>query len=260
MAVAPLGLTVPGAGRRVSFGAPGADVAKVDGSITWEGAPLLATSELRLRGAHNLENAMGAAAAALASGAGAEAVSEAFRSFAGVAHRLEEVGTVNGVLFVNDSKATNVAAARRGIEAFPDGVHVILGGSLKGGGFRGLRDAVATRCRAAYLIGQAAEELERDLAGTVPLRRCGDLETAVGPRRRRPCRARWCCSHRPARATTSSATTRSAESGSDVCCRRHDSAPRRRREPGCLRVPPASDRSSTRSSTRPRCACSPSAR
>ena len=179
VAVAPPAVTVPGAGRRVTFGAPGADVAEEDGSITWEGEPLLATSEVRLRGAHNLENAMGAAAAALASGVSADAVREALRSFAGVAHRLEEVGTVHGVLFVNDSKATNVAAARRGIEAFPGGVHVILGGSLKGGGFRGLREPVAARCRAAYLIGQAAEELEHDLEGTVPLRRCGDLETAV---------------------------------------------------------------------------------
>ncbi len=94
---------------------------------------------------------------------------------------------MGGVLFVNDSKATNVAAARRGIEAFPDGVHVILGGSLKGGGFRGLREAVAARCRAAYLIGAAAEELRRDLEGTVPLHLSGDLETAVaarGPSRR----------------------------------------------------------------------------
>ncbi len=179
VAVAPPGLAVPGAARRVSFGAPGADVAEQDGSITWEGRPLLRTSELRLRGAHNLENAMGAAAAALASGVGADAVRQALRTFAGVAHRLEEVGTVNGVLFVNDSKATNVAAARRGIEAFPGGVHVILGGSLKGGGFRGLREPVAARCRAAYLIGQAAEELERDLAGTVPLHRSRDLDTAV---------------------------------------------------------------------------------
>ena len=58
-------------------------------------------------------------------------------------------------------------------------MHLILGGSLKGGGFAGLREAVAARCRACYLIGEAAERLAEDLEGTVPLHRCGDLETAV---------------------------------------------------------------------------------
>jgi UDP-N-acetylmuramoylalanine--D-glutamate ligase len=67
----------------------------------------------------------------------------------------------------------------RGIEAFQGGVHAILGGSLKGVGFGGLRRAVAERCRACYLIGEAAERLENDLAGAAPLRRCGDLEKAV---------------------------------------------------------------------------------
>ena len=86
---------------------------------------------------------------------------------------------MNGVLYVNDSKATNVSSAVRGIEAFDGGVHVILGGSLKGGGFEDLREAVASRCVAAYLIGEAAERLEQDLAGTVPLHRAGDLATAV---------------------------------------------------------------------------------
>jgi len=59
-------------------------------------------------------------------------------------------------------------------------VHVILGGSLKGGGFTGLRQAVGARCRAAYLIGQAAQTLAEDLEGTVALHRCGTLERAVG--------------------------------------------------------------------------------
>jgi UDP-N-acetylmuramoylalanine--D-glutamate ligase len=67
----------------------------------------------------------------------------------------------------------------RGIEAFEGGVHVILGGSLKGGGFAGLRDALASRAVAAYLIGEAADRLQEDLDGTVPLHRCGDLATAV---------------------------------------------------------------------------------
>jgi len=162
VAVAPPGIELPGAGRRVTFGE----------------LPLPA-EEVRLRGAHNLENAMGASAAALASGVPAEAVAAALRSFAGVPHRLEEVGSVGGVLYVNDSKATNVSSAVRGIEAFDGGVHVILGGSLKGGGFEGLREAVASRSVAAYLIGEAADRLEQDLAGTVPLHRSGDLETAL---------------------------------------------------------------------------------
>ena len=158
----PPGVEVPGSGRRIEFGE----------------LPLPA-EEIRLRGAHNLENAMAASAAAMAAGVPQEAVSAALRSFPGVPHRLEEVGSVGGVLYVNDSKATNVSSAVRGIEAFDGGVHVILGGSLKGGGFEGLRDAVASRCVAAYLIGEAAERLEQDLAGTVPLHRSGDLATAV---------------------------------------------------------------------------------
>ena len=87
----------------------------------------MAEAEVRLRGEHNLENAMGAAAAALASDLPAEAVATGLREFPGVPHRLEEVGSVGGVLYVNDSKATNVSSAARGIEAFGSGVHAILG-------------------------------------------------------------------------------------------------------------------------------------
>jgi UDP-N-acetylmuramoylalanine--D-glutamate ligase len=166
VAVAPPGLELPGEARRIEFGDP---------------AELpLSAGEVRLRGAHNLENAMGASAAALVSGVPAGAVAGALRSFAGVPHRLEEVGEAGGVLYVNDSKATNVSAAARGIESFEGGVHAILGGSLKGGGFEGLREPVAARCRACYLIGAAAERLAADLEPTgVPLLRCVDLETAV---------------------------------------------------------------------------------
>ncbi len=162
VAVVPPGVEVPGNARRVEFGA----------------LPLPA-EEIRLRGEHNLENARGAAAAAIESGVPPEAVAGALRTFAGVPHRLEEVGSVSGVLYVNDSKATNVSSALRGIEAFDGGVHAILGGSLKGGGFEGLRDALASRAVAAYLIGDAADRLEADLQGAVPLRRSGDLATAV---------------------------------------------------------------------------------
>jgi UDP-N-acetylmuramoylalanine--D-glutamate ligase len=136
--------------------------------------------ELRLRGAHNVENASAASAAALARGLPAEAIAEALRTFGGVPHRLEDVAEARGVTWINDSKATNVASARVGLEAFEGGVHLIAGGSLKGGGFEGLRDAVEKRCKAVYLIGEAADQLAADLEPSgVPLARCGDLERAV---------------------------------------------------------------------------------
>jgi UDP-N-acetylmuramoylalanine--D-glutamate ligase len=163
VAIGPDWIELPGEGRRVPVGE----------------LPLPA-AEIRLRGSHNLENARGAAAVANVEGVPSEAVAEALRTFAGVPHRLEEVATVDGVLYVNDSKATNVSSAARGIESFFSGVHLILGGSLKGGGFEDLREPVAERCHACYLIGEAADRIAADLepAG-VPLHRCGDLGTAV---------------------------------------------------------------------------------
>ena len=150
-----------------------------DGVLSVRGEPLIALKDVRLRGAHNLENARAAALAAREMGVPDAAVREALRSFPGVPHRLEEVATVGGVLYVNDSKATNVASAVKGLEAFDGGVHAILGGSLKGEGFTGLRDALASRARAGYLIGEAQERLACDLDGAVALRPCGSLEEAV---------------------------------------------------------------------------------
>jgi UDP-N-acetylmuramoylalanine--D-glutamate ligase len=182
IAVAPLKLSVAGS---VTFGGPGADLEHVGGELRWGGEPLIEVGEIRLRGAHNLENAMAAAAAALADGTPAEAVRTGLRTFAGVPHRLEEVAERDGVLYVNDSKATNVDAAVVALEAFePGSVHAILGGSLKGGGFAGLRSALASRARAAYLVGEAADRLEGDLEGIgIPLERSGDLATAVAAAR-----------------------------------------------------------------------------
>jgi UDP-N-acetylmuramoylalanine--D-glutamate ligase len=172
-----LGERVP---RSVTFGGSDADLAHVGDELLWRGEPLIRTADVRLRGAHNLENAMAAAAAALVNGTPAGDVRQALQTFGGVPHRLEEVAERDGVLYVNDSKATNVDAARVGIEAFePGSVHAILGGSLKGGSFVGLRDALASRAKAAYLIGEAAERLASDLDGAVPLTRSGDLATAV---------------------------------------------------------------------------------
>jgi len=169
----------PGRARTVRFGGSDTDLAERDGELWWQGVRMMHASEVRLRGPHNLENAMAAAAATLSRGVPEESVCEALRRFSGVPHRLEEVAERDGVLYVNDSKATNVASALVGIRAFEGGVHLIAGGSLKGGGFNGLRDAVSEHCRACYLIGEAAARLEADLDGTVPLHRCGDLEHAL---------------------------------------------------------------------------------
>lgn len=184
VAVAPLGLGVEdlgGCGRRVCVGeGPGAELSFAAGQLWWDERPLLAAAEISLPGAHNRSNAMAAAAACLAGGVDRDAVAEGLRTFAGVAHRLEDLGMVDGVRYVNDSKATNVDSTLVALAAFSGGVHLILGGRGKAQDFTPLAAPVAERCRAVYLIGEAAEEIERALAaGGVELVRAGTLESAV---------------------------------------------------------------------------------
>jgi UDP-N-acetylmuramoylalanine--D-glutamate ligase len=182
IAVAPTDLApdLGGAAARVTFG-PRGDVEYRDNRLWWRGAKLMEADEIRLRGAHNRENAMAAAAVCLARGLPADSVREGLASFAGVAHRMEEVGRIDGVLYVNDSKATNVASAVVAIESFPPGtVHAILGGSRKGSDYRPLATPLAEHARAAYLIGETAPDLREALTATgVTLHDAGDLETAV---------------------------------------------------------------------------------
>jgi UDP-N-acetylmuramoylalanine--D-glutamate ligase len=165
VAVVPRGFgPVPGRARRVEFAA--AD-------------PLPA--EPRIPGEHNRENAAAATAAARAAGINEEAIGEALRAFPGVPHRLELVREVDGVRFVNDSKATNPEAAERALATYPPGLRVILGGSLKRLPFQNLAQKARTAGVArAYLIGEAAGELAEALASEgVPFRHSGDLEHAV---------------------------------------------------------------------------------
>jgi UDP-N-acetylmuramoylalanine--D-glutamate ligase len=138
-------------------------------------------AEPRLRGRHNRENAAAAVAAARAAGAAEEAIAEALRTFPGVPHRLEVVAQVDGVTYVNDSKATNVAAARPALAAYEDEpVHLVLGGSLKGESFEPLATAIGPNVRHAYLIGEAAEQLAAALAGAgIPHELSGELPAAV---------------------------------------------------------------------------------
>jgi UDP-N-acetylmuramoylalanine--D-glutamate ligase len=176
-----MGRDLPGSARRVWFGeGEDCELRLERGSLTWRGRALLDATELKLPGRHNLENAMAAAAAALASGIEPEPVCTALREFGGVPHRLERVAEIDGVFYVDDSKATNPAAAIAGLEAFEGGVHAILGGSLKGGDFSVLAPVVSERCASCYLIGEAAEKLADTLEPSgVELHRCGHLERAV---------------------------------------------------------------------------------
>ena len=182
------GVDLGGCARRVAYclghgGDPDCDLSLERGTIFHGDEPLVEVKDLALRGEHNVRNAMAAAAAALAIGVEREAVRDGLVSFGGVAHRLESVGVIDGVEFVNDSKATNVAAAAAAIRSFDDGIHVILGGSLKGESFEGLIDPLRERGRAVYLIGEAARRIADDVApvaqGGVEVRMAGDLEHAV---------------------------------------------------------------------------------
>jgi len=180
------GRDLGGCARRIPYcrGAdPDCAVSLSEATLFIGSEPLMDVTEVSLPGPHNAENAMATAAAAASMGIEHGAIREGLRSFAGVPHRLERVAEIGGVLYVNDSKATNVAAASAGLRSFEGGVRAILGGSLKGGGFEHLVDPVAERCAACYLIGEAAEALERDLepvrGSGVELRHSGDLATAV---------------------------------------------------------------------------------
>jgi UDP-N-acetylmuramoylalanine--D-glutamate ligase len=184
VAIAPVDLEVEdlgGCARRIPFGAGGgAELSERSGYLWWDEEPLLATSEISLPGDHNRANAMAAAAACLARGLDREAVAGGLRSFPGVAHRLERVAVRDGIAFVNDSKATNVASTIVALRSFPGGVHLIAGGQGKSQDFSPLAPLVAERCRAVYLIGEDADKLERALrpAG-VRLEMADDLETAL---------------------------------------------------------------------------------
>jgi len=173
-------ISLGGRARRICFGeTPEAELADRAGQLWWAGEPLIGVEEIRLRGPHNRANAMAAATVALARGMPREVVADGLRSFPGVAHRLEEVGR-DGILYVNDSKATNVASTVVALRSFDRGVHAILGGRGKGGGYQALRDDVRARCAGIYLIGEEAAAIGADLAGLgVPLTLCGDLTQAV---------------------------------------------------------------------------------
>lgn len=129
-----------------------------------------------LRGAHNWQNACMAYGAARALGLSVAEIEKGMRSFPGLAHRMQEVGRVRGVPFINDSKATNADAAEKALLSF-DAIYWIAGGIAKQGGIEPLRP-LFPRIVKAYLIGQATDDFAESL-GKVPLEKCGTLDNAV---------------------------------------------------------------------------------
>jgi len=140
---------------------------------------LFPIASVRLPGRHLAGDLLAAAAAARLLGAPGQAIARAVSSFGGVEHVLERVALINGVSFFNDSKATNVEAARNSLEAFAGPVLPILGGRYKGGDFGALRPTLARRGRAVLAIGEARERVAGALADVVPIVWCDSLREAV---------------------------------------------------------------------------------
>ena len=157
-----------------------------DDEIWFDELPLMLRSMIKLRGMHNVENAMAAALIAHIAGARPEQIAAAVASFPGVEHRIEFVRELDGIQYFNDSKATNVDATLKAIDAFPGGLWIILGGKDKGSDYTPLRGPLRGKAKGALLIGAgppyphaAAPLIQRALQGAVPIAECGSLEVAV---------------------------------------------------------------------------------
>jgi len=154
-----------------------------DGERIWLGqVPLMLASSIPLVGRHNVENVMAAAAAAWLAGIKMEVIARAIESFPGVEHRIEFVRDLDGVRYYNDSKATNVDAAEKAIDAFPGNLWIILGGKDKHSDYTPLAARLATKAKGILLIGAAAPIIREHLTAanaTLPLSDCDTLEKAI---------------------------------------------------------------------------------
>jgi UDP-N-acetylmuramoylalanine--D-glutamate ligase len=141
--------------------------------------PVMKAAEIPLAGSHNLENVLAAVIIARLAGVDSATIAKAVKSFAGVEHRLEFVADIRGVRYYNDSKATNVDATLKALDAFPARILVILGGKDKGSDYTVLQKPLRERAILALLIGAAADKIEKQIAGSVAIERAGTLERAL---------------------------------------------------------------------------------
>jgi len=140
---------------------------------------LFNTSDIRLKGEHNLENVLAACAITLLAGAAPSTLQNVIRNFKGVEHRLEWVAEIGSIQYFNDSKATNVDATIKSLRAFPGNIHLIAGGRDKGGDFTLLQPPVRERVKQLVLIGEAREKIREALQGVVETSEAASLHEAV---------------------------------------------------------------------------------
>ena len=141
--------------------------------------PLVPLTSVRLLGRHLLVDVMAASAIAALAGVEPEAMKAAVEGFSGLEHALEPVSCIAGVQFVNDSKATNIEAARQAVQSFGDGLVVILGGRFKGGDFADLAAPLAQRRATVIAIGESRERIAAALARDVTVHQAADMASAV---------------------------------------------------------------------------------
>jgi len=164
--------------RRISEG-----VFLSNGDLVWRlgnaSGRLLPWGEIRIRGVHNLENAMAASCMALLAGIRPDDVADTLREFPGLEHRLEFVAEVKGVTYVNDSKATNTGAVEKSLESFSEPLVLIAGGRAKKTDFSALRDLVGRHVKALVLIGESAKEIAAAVGEGKPVSYARSMEQAV---------------------------------------------------------------------------------
>lgn len=143
--------------------------------------PICSVQEVFLRGQHNLENILCAVAVAAIAGAKAESIRDTLKTFTGVRHRIEEVAVVKGVLYVNDSKATNPESAIKALESFNEPIVLIAGGRSKGSSFEEFARFIKEKVKGLVLVGEAREEIKKAVmdAGFQNIYEVNDFDTAV---------------------------------------------------------------------------------
>jgi UDP-N-acetylmuramoylalanine--D-glutamate ligase len=183
---AALALARDGLARRFDFGFDGtfAEGVTVEGQqivrrIGGRAEPLVPLSAVRLPGRHLLADVLAAAAVSAVAGVPPAAMTRAVEGFRGLEHALESVAEIDGVRFVNDSKATNIASARRALESFPTHVVAIMGGRFKGGDFADLAPVVHGRVDAIVAIGEAAPRIAEALGTSTRIERASSMDEAV---------------------------------------------------------------------------------